>query len=229
MVFSDDHPDAFYDAMHFINDEIGFAMGDPQEGCLSLIRTEDGGDTWEKIGCEILPETVEGEAAFAASNSNLVIYGENIWLVSGGKKARVFRSNDLGKTWKVSETPIVQGGQMTGIFSADFYDEETGFIIGGNWEKMESNYSNKAKSVDGGKTWNLVNDGVDPGYRSCVKFIPNSKAKGLLAVGIPGVSISLDGGKSWQTISDESFYSIQVVDQHHAWLSGNKKLALAKF
>ena len=30
-------------------------------------------------------------------------------MVSGGKKSRVFVSKDFGATWKVYETPIVQG------------------------------------------------------------------------------------------------------------------------
>jgi hypothetical protein len=36
-----------------------------------------------------LPRTANGEAAFAASNTNIVIKGNNTWIVSGGMKARV--------------------------------------------------------------------------------------------------------------------------------------------
>jgi formylmethanofuran dehydrogenase subunit C len=34
-----------------------------------------------------LPRTANGEAAFAASNTNIVIKGNNTWIVSGGMKA----------------------------------------------------------------------------------------------------------------------------------------------
>jgi hypothetical protein len=43
-----------------------------------------------------LPRTANGEAAFAASNTNIVIKGNNTWIVSGGMKARVFYSADKG-------------------------------------------------------------------------------------------------------------------------------------
>ena len=79
-----------------------------------------------------LPKVFEGEAHFAASNTNIVVKGNDTWIVSGGKKSRVFYSSDKGNSWKVYETPIVQGKQMTGIFTADFYDDKNGFVCG--WE-----------------------------------------------------------------------------------------------
>jgi len=42
LVYRDDHPDAFYDAMTFWNNTEGIAMGDPTDGCLSVIITRDG-------------------------------------------------------------------------------------------------------------------------------------------------------------------------------------------
>jgi hypothetical protein len=66
-----------------------------------------------------LPRTANGEAAFAASNTNIVIKGNNTWIVSGGMKARVFYSADKGNTWEVYDTPIVQG-KDDWHFTADF-------------------------------------------------------------------------------------------------------------
>jgi photosystem II stability/assembly factor-like uncharacterized protein len=50
---------------------------------LSIIVTRDGGNTW-KLPADKLPRTANGEAAFAASNTNIVIKGNNTWIVSGG-------------------------------------------------------------------------------------------------------------------------------------------------
>jgi hypothetical protein len=58
------------------------------------------GNTWNKLPADKLPRTANGEAAFAASNTNIVIKGNNTWIVSGGMKARVFYSADKGNTWK---------------------------------------------------------------------------------------------------------------------------------
>jgi hypothetical protein len=63
-------------------------MGDPIADFLSIIVTRDGGNTWNKLPADKLPRTANGEAAFAASNTNIVIKGNNTWIVSGGMKAR---------------------------------------------------------------------------------------------------------------------------------------------
>ena len=217
LVYEEQDSSAFYDAMGFWDDMEGIAMGDPTDGCLSVIKTQDGGKTWNKLPCSKLPKVDDGEAAFAASNSNLALYKNNVWLVSGGKRARVFHSADRGENWEVYETPIIQGGTMTGIFSCDFLDDQTGIIIGGNWENKKLNKSNKAITRDGGKTWTLIADGNEPGYRSCVQFV--SEQSHVIAVGTPGISISSDFGDTWHTISDEPYYTVRTSNQH-LWLAG---------
>lgn len=221
IVYEENHPTAFYDAIAFWDNKNGIAMGDPTDGCLSIIVTKDGGNTWAKIPCEKLPTAAEGEAAFAASNSNIVLVGNHAWIVSGGKKARVFHSPNKGETWEVFDTPIIQGGQMTGIFTAAFYDKNTGIIFGGDWEKQEQNTQNKAITKDGGKTWILIADGQHPGYRSSVQYLPNSKGQAILAAGIPGISYSADEGQHWELLSGDSYYTMRIcTDGKTTWLAG---------
>ncbi|PKA83916.1 BNR/Asp-box repeat protein [Ulvibacter sp. MAR_2010_11] len=219
----------FYDAMAFWNDKEGIAMGDPTEDCLSVIMTEDGGSTWKKLPCSQLPKTVEGEAAFAASNSNIALYGNHVWIATGGIKARVFHSPDKGKTWEVYATPIIQGKVMTGIYSIDFYDESVGVIFGGNWDDKDFNEGNKAITTDGGKTWNLISNGKGPGYRSSVRFVPGTKGNGIVAVGSPGISYSNDRGESWIELSSEGFYAIEFVNDTVAFASGPNKISKLTF
>ena len=215
----------FYDAIKFWDDQEGIAMGDPTDECLSIITTKDGGNTWKKLSCDHLPKTALGEAAFAASNSNISIYKNNVWIVTGGKKARVFHSFDRGNTWKVYETPIIQGASMTGIYSVDFYDDQKGIVFGGNWDHKEFNEGNKAITNDGGKTWRLLSNGRGPGYRSSVKFIPGTNGNDIVAVGSPGVSYSNDGGNSWVELSTEGFYAIEFVNDTLAFASGKNKIS----
>lgn len=140
-----------------------------------------------KLDCSLLPATFEGEAAFAASNTNIAVIDNHVWLASGSEKARIFHSSDKGTSWEVFNTPFIQGGKMTGIFSIDFYDMNLGVAFGGDWDNQSNNFSNKAITKDGGKSWRLINDGRDPGYRSCVQFIPNTSGNGMIAIGIPGI------------------------------------------
>ena len=227
LVYQENHPDVFYDAMAFWDNQHGIAMGDPTDGCLSVILTSDGGNTWQKVSCDNIPEAAEGEAAFAASNTNIALAsGGQAWMASGGKRARVYHSIDYGKQWTVYNTPIVEGNQMTGIFSMAFYDDQHGFVIGGDWEQKDQSSKNKAYSTDGGKSWSLSADGKGPGYRSCVQYMPQLGGKGLLACGIPGISYSPDGGLSWQSLSDLSYYTLRFGDNWQTvWLAGNGKVA----
>ncbi|MFV8375773.1 hypothetical protein [Flavobacterium sp. LB1P62] len=57
---------------------------------------------------------------------------------------------------------------MTGIFTAHFYDSQKGFITGGNYELPNQNFSNKASTGNGGKTWKLQAENQGFGYASCV-------------------------------------------------------------
>ena len=224
LVYKEQHEKVFYDAMEFADEQFGIAMGDPTDGCLSIIITKDGGNTWKKLPCDMLPIVEEGEAAFAASNGNIKVLDDHIWIVTGGKRARVFYSEDRGDSWSVYNTPIVQGGKMTGIYSVDFYDQHHGIIFGGDWENKEHNTSNKAITTDGGKTWQLVADAAEPGYRSSVRYVPETNGKELFAVGSTGISYSNNGGLNWKKVSDQGYYTIRFVNRNMAWLAGNNKI-----
>lgn len=224
LVYKEFHEKVFYDSMQFFDANNGIAMGDPTEDCLSIILTKDGGKTWNKIPCNQLPKTIEGEAAFAASNTNIKVLGNTAWVVTGGKKARVFKSTDLGNTWNVYETPIIQGVSTQGIYSVDFANEKNGIVIGGDYSKPDDNKQNVAITKDGGITWRLVADGVEPNYKSCVKYVPNTNGEEIFAVGKTGVSYSSDNGNTWKKVSDESYYAIEFVDKNNAWLSGNQQI-----
>ena len=228
-VYSETGEKVFYDSMQFYNDKEGIAMGDPTGTCLSVLTTSDGGNAWKKMPCAGLPKVAEGEAAFAASNTNLIVKGDNTWIVSGGKKSRVFYSADKGKSWKVYDTPIVQGGSADGIYSADLYDENIGFAVGGNYEKAESNKSNKILTTDGGKTWDKVADGQAFGYASCVQFVPGSNGNELMTAGASGIWYSFDRGTTWKKILDENIYhTIRFADNNTVILAGQKKVVRLK-
>ena len=135
-----------------------------------------------------------------------------------------------GKTWEVFETPLVQGEAMTGIFTADFYDDTIGFIAGGNYEKPLQNFQNKAITTDGGKTWRLVGENRGLGYTSCVQFVPNSEGKALVAVGAQGLFYSADAGENWQQLlTDPTLYTIRFLDAKTAFAAGKNKIIAIEF
>lgn len=229
LVYKEEHEKVFYDAMTFWNDDEGIAMGDPVDNCLSIIITRDGGNTWKKLSCDQLPEAAEGEAAFAASNSNIAVEGDKTWIISGGMKSRVFYSPDKGKTWEVFETPLVQGESTKGAYSFDFYDEQNGIMIGGDYTAPDGNTGNKAITSDGGKTWKLISEGKGPGYKSSIRYVPGSRASEIVAVGFTGISYSADKGETWRELSEEGFYTIRFLNDTVAYAAGKNRLAKLTF
>lgn len=228
LVYTEKDSAVFYDSMAFWNEKEGLAFGDPTDGCMSIIITRDGGESWEKVPCEKLP-IAEDEHAFAASNSNIAIMGNNAWLITGGKKSRVYFSGDKGKSWTVFNTPLIQGSSTTGGYSIDFYDEKIGVVIGGDYTKPEQNQKNKAMTFDGGKTWELIAMRKHPGYKSCIQFVPNSNGKKLVAVGPSGISYSENAGKNWEEISKEGFYTIRFLNDSTAYVGGKNRICKLVF
>jgi photosystem II stability/assembly factor-like uncharacterized protein len=230
LVYRENHEKVFYDAIHFINNLKGIAIGDPTEDTFSIITTLDGGSTWNKIPNSSLPKLAIGEAAFAASNSNIGVKGNRIFLVSGGTKSRLFVSDDFCKTWQVYETPIIQGQSMTGIFSADFLDEKTGIIVGGNYESQTDNSNNKAITFDGGQTWKLIAVKQGFGYASCVQFVPNTNGKSIMSVGTTGIYSSINQGENWRKLSDDKdIFTLRFQNSNTVFLAGKNKLVRMYF
>jgi photosystem II stability/assembly factor-like uncharacterized protein len=160
--FTNTKPKGFFDSMAFWDAKHGVVLGDPipnESGKLKfeVLETDDG-TTWHSVPSAQFPDAVEGEGAFAASNSCIAILGgsdPNIWFATGGKTARVFHSADRGQTWQVFPTAIVHGPDSAGIFSISFRDPMHGVIAGGDYKHPRDDGPNLAFTEDGGRTWTL--------------------------------------------------------------------------
>ena len=223
LVYKEEDEKVFYDAMTFWNDQEGIAVGDSMDGCLSIIITRDGGNSWKKIPCSYLPKSETGEGAFAASNTNIKVLGTMAWIAT--THGNVYYTNDKGVNWEVVKTPISSEKTTQGIFSVDFYDENLGVVFGGDYTDPQINNGNKAVTTDGGKNWKLIADGKLPNFRSCVQFVPNSKGKSLVAIGFEGIAYSHDTGETWNQLSDESFYTLRFMNDTIAYAAGKERIA----
>jgi len=176
--FTNTNPKGFFDSMMFWDRTHGVLLGDPvpdESGQLKFeILLTDDGQTWSPVPSAQLPAGLEGEGAFAASNTCLAIEptsgqshsavqsGEappspasHIWFATGGHAARVFHSPDRGRTWQVFATPIQHGPDSAGIFSIAFRDAQHGVIAGGDYKRPNTDGPNLAFTTDGGKSWIL--------------------------------------------------------------------------
>lgn len=221
--FKNSNPKAFFDALAFWDSTHGMAMSDPIDGKYALLKTDDG-ETWKTADNEKMANAKSGEAAFAASGTCLLTQGKNnIFLVSGGTDARVFRSENRGLSWFVADTPITKGTAGSGIFSIAMFDKKRGVIVGGNYEKPDEINNNLAFTNDGGKTWTSAK-GLN-GYRSGAAFVNKNT---LIAVGSSGSDLSKDGGKSWTNLDKENYNAVQSKGKNAIWAVGANGL-VSKF
>lgn len=191
--------DAFFDAMAFWNADRGLAFSDSAGGRHRILTTDDGGKTWVRLALDQVPAALENEGAFAASGTNVAVWGtQHAWIGTGAAAtARVLRTNDGGRTWAVSNTPLA-AGPTSGIYSIAFRDALHGIVVGGDYSKEDDAINNVAVTSDGGVTWTLVL-GLG-GFRSVVTPLPGGTGRRWLALGPSGADRTEDDGRTWTPV-----------------------------
>ena len=212
----------FLDALAFWDKDHGIALSDPVGGELFILATDDGGRTWARVAATGSTAVLPGEAAFAASGTCLTVQGtSNVWIgTGGGPRARVFRSNDRGRSWSVADTPIQAGNSAAGIFSVAFVDAQRGIAVGGEYDKPKQAFDNVAVTSDGGRTWRLARGPLPQGYMSAVAYVPSTNGQSLVAVGLAGTATSNDGGESWSMIDSVAYNSVAFASHNDGWAAG---------
>jgi photosystem II stability/assembly factor-like uncharacterized protein len=217
MQFKNEDPKVFLDAMSFWDKQRGLAFGDSVNGQFYILITEDGGRNWKRVPTDRLPPALENEGAFAASGSNVAVFGKrHAWIGTGAAaRSRVLRTSDGGQTWAIVETPL-NAGPSAGIFSIAFRDDKHGIVVGGDYRKEGEAFDNAAVTDDGGVTWKLVRGLA--GYRSAVAYQPNSRT--VIAAGPSGCDISSDNGATWTQIAGVGFDTIDFSPANSKSTSG---------
>ncbi len=208
--FKNEDEKAFLDAMSFWDANHGIAFGDSVDKQFYILTTADGGRTWTRVPTTNLPPAQENEGAFAASGTNIAVFGRShAWIGTGAAaKSRVLRTVDSGRTWQVADTPLASA-PSAGIFSIAFRDAKHGVIAGGDYRKEQEAVDNLAVTSDGGITWTLVK-GLS-GFRSVVAYVPGTKTPTLIALGPSGGDYSLDDGRTWSRIDGPGFDTFSFV------------------
>jgi hypothetical protein len=220
---------AFYDAFSYDKNGRGIAISDPTKKNKAYFRTFTKKNYNQDDG--IIPLYNEGEAHFAASNTNIATVGNTVWIATGGKTSRIFKFTwDKPFHWDVFSTPFVNGASSTGIYSIDFYNEKLGIAVGGDYTKQKENINNIAVTSDGGENWQSVASGKNSGYKTCVKYRPDSGGKEIIAVGDGDISYSDDFGKTWKVISEEkNLYVVEWIDKNTLVFAGKNRILKAEF
>lgn len=201
VVYNNSHEAAFIDGVDFWDKKNGLMYGDPIDGKMLIIRTSDGGTTWQELPG---PALDEGEASFAASGTGIRCYAKGKVMIStGGLRSRLWNGQPARGEWSAIEVPVVQGQPATGIYSFAMKSKLL-IVVGGDYTKPEASEKQSLFSTDFGKRW-VDSSTPTRGYRECVAWIDNSR---LLAVGPSGMELSNDRGINWRPLNDEKGYHV---------------------
>ncbi len=211
-------PKGFFDAIAFASPDRGMVLGDPVDGEFVVLTTSDAGRTWSRLGFRAL----EGESAFAASNTSLVIRTPDVWIGTGGKTgARVILlASDGTHCCRAVSTPIRHDSDGAGIFSIAFSDSKHGIAVGGDFAKPRESAANIAVTADGGATWTTPSGKPPRGYRSAVAWLPQHKL--WITTGPTGSEYSRDNGRNWIPFDQGSFNAIGVGTNDSCYSVGAK-------
>jgi photosystem II stability/assembly factor-like uncharacterized protein len=202
---------SFFDAIAFWDQTHGIVLGDPiadDHGQLKfqLLITDDG-QTWTPIDPSQLPPAIDGEGAFAASNSCLAILPS--------MRTSTHSSPHL---WKSGASAPPQPQEKEGALAPEALDPHVWFATGGKAARV-------FYSPDRGHTWQVFNSPIAHGPDSAGIFSitfrdPNH---GIVAGGDykhpnregPNLAFTNDGGKTWtlSKIYPQSYYSAVAYDR----------------
>jgi photosystem II stability/assembly factor-like uncharacterized protein len=222
--------DGLFD-VQFIDDHDGWAIGSA-----SVIRTEDGGQTWGPLVYST------SENGYLSGNVVHFVDAQVGWMA--GHSGILRRSGDGGRTW--TEVPLpLRTGERPALWDIFFSDALHGWVVGERGSIFHTE--------DGGSTWALQENGV-PVIRSIPKGeaprprepIPELEiepdrlaisavqfadlergfAVGYYAdVGESVILGTIDGGATWRVervVPGEVLRALFVLDRTHAWAVGDR-------
>jgi photosystem II stability/assembly factor-like uncharacterized protein len=213
MTFDSKEKGVFMDGVKFFDANVGIVYGDPINGRMFMLKTIDGGKTWNRAG-EKMPILEEGEASFAASNSNIFILGNTVWIAT---QNRVFKSMNRGEDWEVFQT-YIPSASTAGIFGLHFSSQLDGVLLGGDYLDDKGKFPNISFTQNGGRTWHNTQEIEPYGLKEAAWKIAYNE---VLVIGTTGTSIVyLSSGKS-EVIDLESFHALSC-NSHYCFAIGGK-------
>ncbi len=227
--FTNPNPKGFFDSMVFWDRTHGLILGDPipDEGGnlkFELLTTEDG-ETWNQIPPAQLPSALEGEGAFAASNSCIAILNTAVIPGTASDSGLPDSSHNAATTAPPPKQAAKGGasapptpGEKQGASAPASPDPNIWFATGGKAARV-------FHSADRGQTWQVFETPIVHGSDSAGIFSIafRDATHGVIAGGDynrpdqdgPNLAFTNDGGKSWtlSQIFPQSYYSAVVYDR----------------
>jgi len=172
-----------------------------------MYKTTDGGDNWKKIGLDSTEHI--SKIIIHPDSSNIIYVAVPGALWSNSKHRGLYKSVNGGETWE----KLFYIDDVTGCADVLMDPSNPKVLFVSMWQFRRQPFSFNSggkgsglyKSVDGGKTWKEIKNGLPekPFGRIAMAIAP-SDSKQMLAIvesSNTGLYISSDGGETWKSQS----------------------------
>jgi photosystem II stability/assembly factor-like uncharacterized protein len=194
VIFSDKDPHVLYAAMQYV------------------MKTSDGGKTWETISPDLSRETYDlpasvtayPDAAKTQATRRGVVYAlapshldvNVIW--AGTDDGLIHVTRDGGKSWKNITPPAVTPWSKVAQLDASHFDDQTVYAAV-NRLRVDDMKPHAYRTHDGGATWQEIVRGLPSGPVNAIREDP--VRKGLLYAATElAVYVSFNDGDDWQAL-----------------------------
>ncbi|MEM6697169.1 MAG: glycosyl hydrolase [Bacteroidota bacterium] len=191
-----------------------------------VYRSEDGGETWEKI----LYESDQAGAVdlILDPNNPRIIYAST-WEIkrngyrmdSGGAGSHLWKSTDGGETWNKLTNKVGLPTGVIGIIGVAVSPMNSERI----WAIIESKDGGVFRSEDGGETWQKINENRNLRQRAWYysRIYADSQDEDIVYVCNVGFWRSKDGGQKFERIQTPH------GDHHDLWIApeNNQRMVIA--
>lgn len=192
------HPEIVYAATGESNMRNSVSIGN------GLYKTNDGGDNWKMIGLDSTEHI--SKVLLHPKNTDIIYVAAPGPLWSDSKHRGLYKSTDGGETWN----KILFINEQTGCADIAIDPKNPEVIYATTWEFRRLPYSFNSggkgsgvyKSLDGGKTWKELSNGLPakPFGRVALALAPSAPNRILAIVEAKetGLYITEDAGEHWK-------------------------------
>jgi len=178
----------------------GWAIGDGGGTSTCILRTTDGGATWDAV-------YNESESLWTMTARD----AQHAW--AAGMDLKVLTTSDGGATWVEATTPAPEG--FEDISDIEVVDATTGLAC----TMMGSKGGRILRTTDAGATWTEVKSGLAQGLDDL-----SVRGQTVMAAGQDGLLlVSTDAGATWTDLFSGSrafLGSISFVGKESGWIAG---------
>jgi hypothetical protein len=208
LIFANPDPDGFFDAIRFVDRQVGYLLGDPVAGSFALFATRDAGLHWTRAISSSLTSAGPGIGAFAASNSSLLtaplqfgtggpdgpyLYRADGSCMTSASERGLMDCVREGLHFNALRLPVEGTTASAGLFALADAGKRL-VAVGGDYAKPDVASGTAAYFDPQAGAWAAATT-MPHGYRSAVAY---DKATDLwIAVGPNGTDISADDGRNW--------------------------------